>query len=247
VDESGVRSAGGCWSKAGRLREALAGRKGCKGFGAEACEQLEEGSAMRNAALVLSALILFAAGCQRRGAKAAPEPDRIEALLRAGAEQPAPKEGDTRGVPRSAGERTAWRKAQEDDIYEAVLRVGFEYYRQVFFSRETRKHRFDRCTLFVFVKDKDPSDEFIRRFEHVGADVRKGSEGKGIKLGPNYPDALGQFGWIGVGDIAWTSDTSVSVDWGYYARQRAAGGAPFIVVRENGRWVVKQIKARWMT
>jgi hypothetical protein len=123
-------------------------------------------------------------GCQRARTTALPEPDRIGALVRAGETQPAPKQGDTQGIPRSAAERAAWRKTQEDDIYEAVLRVGFEYYQHVFFSRETRKHRFDRCALFIFVEKKDPSDEFIRRFEDVGPTVRKGSEGKGLKLGP---------------------------------------------------------------
>ncbi|UCC68327.1 MAG: hypothetical protein JSV79_14700 [Armatimonadota bacterium] len=202
---------------------------------------------MRGLIPILVVPLLCANGCQRAPSTAAPEPDRIEALLRAGAEQPAPKQGDTQGVPRSAGERMAWRKAQEDDIYEAVVRVGFEYYQHTFFSRESRKRRFDQCTLFLFVKDKDPSDEFMRRFGDVGVDLRKGSEGKKLKLGPVTPDSLGQVGKMGVGDVAWTSDTSVVVEWGYYAHQRAAGGARFIVVRDKGRWVVKQLKRPWIT
>jgi hypothetical protein len=202
---------------------------------------------MRSLTVLIGLSLLFASGCGRATTKAPPEPDRIGALVRAGETQPAPKRGDTAGVPRSAAERAAWRKAQEDDIYEAVLRVGFEYYQHVFFSRETRKHRFDRCTLFIFVEKKDPSDEFIRRLEDVGPTVKKGSEGRGLKLGPLTPKTLGEVGWISVGGITWTSDTSVSVHWAYHAHQRASGGAPFIVVREKGRWVVKQIKNRWMT
>jgi len=202
---------------------------------------------MRGLSALIGLSLLFASGCGRATTKPAPEPNDIEALLRAGAEQPAPTQGDTQGVPLSATERAAWRKAKEDDIYEAVLRVGFEYYQHVFFSRETREHRFDRCTLFIFVEKKDPSDEFIRRFEDVAAALKKGSEGKGTKLGPITPETLGQVGWISVGGISWTSDTSVEVHWKHYAHQRAAGGAPFVVVREQGRWVVTQIKNRWMT
>jgi hypothetical protein len=202
---------------------------------------------VRHLTLVVAVATIAVGGCHRARPRTrqAPSPavSRVHALFRAGLEHPAPEQGDMTDLPRSSEARAAWRKVQEDDIYEAVLRVGFDYYRYQFFQQETKQHRFDRCTIFLIVNGKDPRDEFLKRFPDIPpSHLRKASEVKGLGFLPITPATLGNVGNLSMGEISWTSDTSVSVELGYYGHRRAAGWTTAVVVREEGRWVVKQFK-----
>jgi hypothetical protein len=217
---------------------------------------------MRGLSVLIGLSLLFVSGCGRATTKPAPEPNRIEALVRArvrtppshahvnalvesGATEPAPVQGDTRGVPRSDADRATWRKAQEDDIYEAVLRQGFEVYAFVWGGNDDDREaarRLERCTFFLWIKGKDPSNQFMGRFAGARPVVKKGSEAKRAGGAPSPARKVGEVAAMAMGDISWTSDTSVAVEWSWRVSQRSAGGfEKCVVVRENGRWVVKQL------
>ena len=124
---------------------------------------------MRELTVLLGLSLLLVSGCGRAPTKAAPEPDRNKALVRA-EEQPPPKRGDTQGIPRSAAERAAWRKAQQNNIREAVFRYQFH--------SDGGGPQSKPNVFFISVEGKDPSDEFLKRFSGNKPPVRKRSRSR---------------------------------------------------------------------
>jgi len=151
------------------------------------------------------------------------------------------------GSKSSQVQNAAWRSAQEDDIYEAVLRRGFQEYARYFMWGDGNEGKLKTCTFFLSIKGKDPSDQFLKRFADGSPLVRKGSAAKQFEWPAYTPESFGQAASLSMGGIVWASDTRVGVDWSYFWAQRVAGSCRIVAVRKNGKWVIQQVKDHRVT
>jgi len=119
------------------------------------------------------------------------------------------------------------RPAQEDEIREAVFR------------HQLKKYQADIYFLSVG-RDRDPSDQFMRRFAREKRRVKKVSQCAYSASGVR-DKATGRKGVIlNVGKITWAGRTHVKVEGGYFAWGRAASSNLYRLAREGRRWVVKR-------
>jgi hypothetical protein len=87
---------------------------------------------------------------------------------------------------------------------------------------------------------RDPSDQFMRRFDGYKPPVRKASECSIHGFEGVVTDIrTGKTGLIlKVDDIKWLSDTEVEVWGGYYEGNLGASGDSYKVVKQRGKWQV---------
>jgi len=194
-------------------------------------QEIRRKEAVGRLLLVSMLLLLIAVGCQ-----SSPRGDRPKSPRR------------TPDLPPSASdaERAAWRKAQEEEIYEAVVRHAFTEYGEHMLGEEESarwQRKLLRCTFFLDIDGRDPSDEFMKRFAGEKPTVRKASEvdafvkEKGEAI--FRPDTLNLIPSLYLGKVLWHSDTSVKVEFLAYLAPREQAWWERTVVREEGRWVVK--------
>jgi hypothetical protein len=135
------------------------------------------------------------------------------------------------------------RKAQEDDIREAVLRDEFEG-----LSRAGVK---PAKVIFISVgeEDSDPSDAFLKRFSNLKSSVRKWSASTGERERGGVKDkATGEKGWLyRAGKITWISDTEVEVPSSMTGGPLYGGGAIRILKKGKGGWKVTGSKKHWVS
>lgn len=134
----------------------------------------------------------------------------------------------------------AGRKAQEDDIREAVFRQSFSEHKNetVFFigiqSAEKRA-------------SPDPSDEFLKRFADTKLKIRKESQAGESRIGEVAdPDNGGSAVRLFIGTITWDSDTDVSVKGGHYKNPLDASGSTYTLKKGNDGWKVVKVERRWV-
>jgi hypothetical protein len=120
----------------------------------------------------------------------------------------------------------------EDDIREAVLRYqmnGWTYYH----------------VFFIGIDKRDPSDDFMRRFEKYRVAVKKLSDSEfDEKTGNAVVDKTTHEKGIQfyVGKMEWRGPNFVEVEGGYFCNGLCAAAVTFKVQRKNGIWTVESSK-----
>lgn len=137
--------------------------------------------------------------------------------------------------PKADDPNAAERIAQADDIREAVFRYQIRPY-------------LGQITIFLEIEGKDPSPEFMKRFEGHTPPVKPVSACEGRK-GPGVKDKeTGKEGIIFSADaIRWKSDSEVAVDGGHYRDGLAATGNVYTVTRKDGKWTVTADRMLWIS
>jgi hypothetical protein len=139
------------------------------------------------------------------------------------------------------------RAAQEDEIREALLR---NYLGQVSDSAGGKALLYFVTLTSVQIdqnKLKDPTNDFLKRFQYHNITLKKASEAdvspKGIVDKSDGQTRV----LLGISEIKWLNDNEVEVEQSYYRAAMAAGGTTYQVVKENKRWVVKGTRGGWAT
>ena len=139
----------------------------------------------------------------------------------------------------TASPTPATRSVQADDVREAVFRYLFD-------------HNGCNCPGIVEVlflslgtsvgTDRDPTAEFMRRFEGDEPPVRKVSESVWDVAEGVSDRQTGETGIIlRVGHVVWMSDTEIQVRGGYYSNGLSAATSLFQVVLQGGWWEVADV------
>jgi hypothetical protein len=178
--------------------------------------------------LSLAISVLFLAGCHRQA-------PRLPAKPRS-----------ARPLPKTAVERASWRTAEEDDLYEAVLRYGFTLYGPHMVGEDWER-RLPQCTFYVSIDGRDPSGQFVARFAGERPVVMKLSQLRAQSAAAPPPQWLGQVAGLDLGKVFWESDTRARVPLSANAGQRANAGWVCVATRSGGRWHVERILDRWAT
>jgi hypothetical protein len=191
--------------------------------------------------LVISILLgLPLAGCHRAAPPAGP-------LVQA--QQPR----QTADLPPSASkaQRAAWRKAQREAIYEAVVRRALLPYAE-FAIGEDWPRRLPECVVFLRADNQDVSATLLKRFAGERPVIRRVSEATDWKrFAPSTPEGrplfLGAVATFSIGELHWTSDAEATVQLGAHFAPRSHAWWGFIVVRDRGRWVVRDVVPHGVT
>ncbi|RMG51792.1 MAG: hypothetical protein D6723_10040 [Acidobacteria bacterium] len=147
------------------------------------------------------------------------------------------------GCQKSAATRGS-RSDAEDDIREAVFRYQFQH------NHSGLQQQADAYCLSFGRPGayQDPPDAFLKRFRDHVPPVRRASQ---CEISPPHgviDKATGGKGLIfWIATIRWVNDEEVEVEGGYYEAGTSASGNLYRVVREHGRWVVKQDKLLWIS
>ncbi len=157
---------------------------------------------------------------------------------------------------------SAQRKAQEEDIREAVFRWQFLQWpgKDCYFltlgamGADFREEDYSSKGRSPDMAVAQPSDEFMKRFGDLDIHVAKlppltyepcMSVKTRIMRGGESVEVFAII--LRVFSIEWVSDTEVRVKGGYYECGDSASGNIYRVVKENGRWVVKEDKLNWIS
>ena len=167
-------------------------------------------------------------------------------------------------VPHTLGHQTRIaatqaKRRQEDDIREAVLRRQMlEWARGGDKSESDAKtktekeiaHHLNFRTFYISVGEKDPSDDFLKRFADVPRMVKKRSEAeisKEVRM-PVVDKKTQEHGIIFYVDrIRWLSDVSAEVQGGYHCDGLCGAGITFRLGLVDGKWVVKSEGMNWIS
>ena len=129
------------------------------------------------------------------------------------------------------------RATEEENIAELVFRHQIE---------EERKAEGDSIFFLARPADTDPSDSFMRRFEGMRL-VRRFSQSKKVTDGVKDKET-GERGIIlDVHRIVWLNNAEVKVGVGTYVWGGGQSGSVCRVVREGGRWAVKECELTMIT
>jgi hypothetical protein len=129
------------------------------------------------------------------------------------------------------------RAAEEENIVEVVFRHQIE-----------EENKAEGHTIFFLSrpKDTDPSDGFMHRFDATRG-VRRFSQSKKVSDGVTDKET-GERGIIlDVHRIQWLNSAEVEVGVGTYAWGFGQSGSVCTVLRENGKWTVKDCKLTMIT
>jgi hypothetical protein len=129
------------------------------------------------------------------------------------------------------------RTAEEENIVEVVFRYQMD-----------EENKAEGATIFFLSrpKDTDPSDGFMRRFEGIRG-VRRFSQSKKVSDGVR-DQATGERGIIlDVHRIEWLNEAEVKVGVGTFVWGGGQSGSVCRVVRENGKWAVKECELTLIT
>ena len=132
----------------------------------------------------------------------------------------------------------AARKSQEDDIRQAVFLYQFEH------NASGGKNHAHDYFLSIVEDDRDAfghdlPDPFMARFAGHKPPVRKFSDCRVKNDGEVVRKHSGKPGLLFMtGSITWLSDTTVTVNGGYYEGNVSSSGNVYTVSKENGTWKV---------
>jgi hypothetical protein len=154
---------------------------------------------------------------------------------------------------------TAKHAAQEEEIRGAVIRYQMEgWARDGDNNERDAKDKRDKAIakqlnsriFFVSINGKDPSDEFLKRFQDIPRIVKKRSRAK-----MNSP----HMEWVtdkdthrpgiifSADEIRWTKENEVEVDGGYHCGGLCAAGDVFTVRFKGEKWTVIQASLKWIS
>ncbi len=139
-----------------------------------------------------------------------------------------------------ASDRT--RQIQEDEIRETVFRYQFDH------NASGQQKRAKAYFLSICDKDRDPSDEFMKRFAGYKPPVRKASACRTNATNGVVDKRTGEQGLLfRVTGIKWISDTEVQVGGGYYEAGLSASGNTYTVKKANRKWKVTADMMHWIS
>jgi hypothetical protein len=115
------------------------------------------------------------------------------------------------------------RFAAQDEILEAVFRYQFQH------NASAIQGKADRYCL-TLPQDKNPSEEFLRRFAEVQPSVVSADQCR-KKAGRDL--------FFRVQNLDWRSDEEVWVRGGYWEGNLSSSLELYRVLRKNGRWIVE--------
>ena len=186
-------------------------------------------------------LLLLLAGCGGKGRSRGP----------AWSADSMPKPHRTADLPPKASEaeRKAWRKAQLDEIYTAVLPRGLEVYgrfallEDLSHPDEEWRRKLPECVLALYINGKSPSDALMRRFAGLKPIITKESEWKRATatIPGDRPGFFGQYASLNIEDPRWESDSRVLLWFHVSLGPRSAGFFKFAVSRKGGVWAVEGV------
>jgi len=148
--------------------------------------------------------------------------------------------------------------ADKQDIYAAVIGHQMEEWvkggeKSVAEAKDEDERsiakRLNFEIFFVSIEGKDPSDDFINRFRDIPRTIKKASSEEPNK-GPHTPvdKSTHRTGIVFSADtIRWLSENSAEVEGGYYCGGLCAAGITFKVIRENGKWIIKNSHMNWIS
>jgi len=151
------------------------------------------------------------------------------------------------------------RAAQENDIREVVLR-----YQMLSWSSDGDRiennaandgdkaiaRRLNSRVYFLSLQGKDPTDEFLKRFQDIPRTIKKASEGKQTKRFPGWvvDKKTKQPGIVfSANEIRWTKDDEVEVEGGYHCGGLCAAGDVFTIAFSDGKWKVLSVRMKWIS
>ncbi len=145
------------------------------------------------------------------------------------------------GSPHLQGREEAHRNHDEDETREAVFRYQFANNRAGAKAYET--------LFFLSVEDgSDPTDDFMERFRNSGHRVRKVSQCACLPLDGVRDRETGEAGVIlNAWGITWITEDEAEVEGGHYRHGLSSSGNYYRVVREGGRWTVKEERNLWIS
>lgn len=131
----------------------------------------------------------------------------------------------------------------EDDIRETVFRYQFQH--NVSGQQQNAKVYF--LSIGTLSGSRDPSDEFMKRFQGHKPPVKKVSQAIASVEGVIDKDT-GERGLIfRVTRIEWKSEVEVEVEGGYFESGLSASGNIYLVRQEGEKWVVKEDRMLWIS
>lgn len=156
-------------------------------------------------------------------------------------------------------QEAAKRSALEDDIREAVLQRLMQDWAHGGDKNEAdAKDRIEKGVakelnfkiFFVSVNHKDPTDDFLNRFQNIPRTLKKVSAAKiskGFRM-PVVDRKTQQHGIIFSADsIRWLEETHVEVQGGYHCNGLCGAGYTFDLELENGKWIIKKEIMNWIS
>jgi hypothetical protein len=133
------------------------------------------------------------------------------------------------------------RLGQEDEIRETVFRWQFVH-------SALKQQVTDGGAFFLALEhnNKDPSEEFLKRFGDNKPPVRKKSDCR-VDTGGNVLDkqTRGHGVIFHVTRIRWKSDSEVAVQANYYEADESRAGSTYTLKKEQGKWKVTDDKLDW--
>jgi hypothetical protein len=151
------------------------------------------------------------------------------------------------------------RRAAEDDIREVVLRGQMEDWAKSGDKSEVdAKDQTERevaaalnfKVFFVSINEKDPTDEFLKRFQNIPRTVKKVSESeisKKMRM-PVVDKKTGELGIIFSADaIRWLNDHHVKAEAGYHCNGLCGAGYTVDLQLEKGQWRIKKERMNWIS
>jgi hypothetical protein len=164
------------------------------------------------------------------------------------------------GAARTEGRLDAvTRAASEEDIREAVLRYQMEDWirngdkGEAEAKDQTEKeiaHHLNFKIFFIETNEKDPTDDFMKRFHDIPRILKKssGAEIAKVMRMPVVDKETQERGIIFSADrVRWQGKNHVKVAGGYHCDGLCGAGFTFEVRFENGKWMVKKERMNWIS
>jgi hypothetical protein len=148
---------------------------------------------------------------------------------------------------------------QEDDIREAVLqKLMQDWVRDLDKDEAEAKNAADKESarhynfriFFIEINEKDPTDEFLKRFVNIPRTLKRVSDADVRKTTrmPVVDKGTGERGIIfRVDSVRWRGTGHAKVEGGYHCDGLCGAGYTFDVRFEKDRWIVKKQKKEWIS
>jgi hypothetical protein len=145
------------------------------------------------------------------------------------------------GSPHLQGREEVRWSHDEDEIREAIFRHQFANNRAGAKAYE--------ALFFLSVEDgSDPTDDFMECFRNAGHRVRKVSQCACSPVDGVQDKETGEPGVIlEVREITWITEDEAEVEGGHYRHGLSSSGNCYRVVREAGRWAVREEGNLWVS
>ena len=131
-----------------------------------------------------------------------------------------------------------YRVSQEDNIKESALCYLFQHTNS--FLEDNAK------VYFIAVADSDPAEQFMKRFEGQSLTVKKSSQctRSGEYVKDKETGNRGLYCWVD--SIEWVNKNKVKVYTGYFeVGLSAATTYTYCIIRQDGKWIVKDTETMW--